>query len=619
VMSLLNLTAGQFLALLVPVCAAVIGLYLYDRSRLRRTVSTLRFYRQAARSPAFARRRRIRQPWSLLLQLASLASLICAVGELQLHRWAAQSRDHVLMIESSSWMGAGDRPAGVSLMQEARQQALSIVHALPRADRLMIMRVDRLATAVTPFTGNRVELEAAVRNTQAGSTALDLEGALELARSIRDRSQSMPGEMVFVGSGRVMSDGLSAPAAARASNFRAILVGRGAENVGIRKLAARRASDDPSTWEIGVNACNYGSDQRHVELHLNFGSQTVSSRILVMGPQSTTEASFRLTSFAGGMVEAVLTGSDDYPGDDRASIRLPRLQPLRIQVFTTRRRIWEPLMSAKSFLDPVFAEPSQYPAADAHAGLLILDGFTPPSPPAADSIAIAADAGRRGTGSAPKLIPVRWQDSHPIAAGVHDQDVLVAEGAALTIRDGEEAIGFSSAGPVLAVSQRGRFRDIRFGFHPMDAAIRNQPAIPLIFANIVHWLAPDLFQITEISALSPGLVEQEVGKKVHRSQVKVLSARGEPLPFTLTEGRLRFYVGQPASVRVTLPGRELHYVLNLPEVGDTQWIPPDGAHKGAAAPPVAPVKHDLWPWLVLLSGLGLLLEWTLYGRKPSPS
>ena len=43
-MELLNLTLAELLAFVVPLSAAVIALYFYDRSRRRRVVSTLYFW-----------------------------------------------------------------------------------------------------------------------------------------------------------------------------------------------------------------------------------------------------------------------------------------------------------------------------------------------------------------------------------------------------------------------------------------------------------------------------------------------------------------------------------------------------------------------------------------------
>src|SRR5262249_60801297 len=135
-MSLLNLTLAEFLAIFLPIAATVVALYLYDRAHQRQIVSTLRFFRQLAQSPVFTRRKKIRQPWSLVLQLVSLTLLLLAIAELRWGGSQQRSRDHVLILETSAWMNSADRPSGTSLMQLARRPALEYLRAVPARDRV---------------------------------------------------------------------------------------------------------------------------------------------------------------------------------------------------------------------------------------------------------------------------------------------------------------------------------------------------------------------------------------------------------------------------------------------------------------------------------------------------
>src|SRR3954452_20846663 len=108
-MYLLNLSLLQFLAVFGSVSAVSVALYLLDRSRRKQVVSTLRFWVSAEQPAVAARRRRINQPWSLLLQLVSMALLILAIAQLRLGSPERAGRDHVLLVDTSAWMGA---PAG---------------------------------------------------------------------------------------------------------------------------------------------------------------------------------------------------------------------------------------------------------------------------------------------------------------------------------------------------------------------------------------------------------------------------------------------------------------------------------------------------------------------------
>ena len=172
-MYFLNLSLGQFLAVFGGVAAISVALYLLDRSRRRQTVSTLRFWVAAEQPSVVARRRRIQQPWSLVLQLVSMALLLLAIAELHFGAGGPAGRDHVLILDTSAWMAAvpgsqaaapatspGTRPR--TLMDTARARALQYMRALPAADRVMVVRADALATPATVFEPDRRKIAAAI-------------------------------------------------------------------------------------------------------------------------------------------------------------------------------------------------------------------------------------------------------------------------------------------------------------------------------------------------------------------------------------------------------------------------------------------------------------------------
>jgi hypothetical protein len=68
-------------------------------------------------------------------------------------------------------------------------------------------------------------------------------------------------------------------------------------------------------------------------------------------------------------------------------------------------------------------------------------------------------------------------------------------------------------------------------------------------------------------------------------------------------------------VRVLAGDHEYMYALTLPQLWDSRWDPPPNSHRGIPRFNVV-LEHvtDIWPWLALLGGAGLLIEWLLYGR-----
>src|SRR5437868_7766576 len=168
-MYFLNLSFIQFLAVFGSISAISVALYLLDRSRRKVVVSTLRFWVAAEHPAVAARRRRIQQPWSLLLQLVSMALLVLAIGQLRLGTPAQAGRDHVIVLDTSSWMAG--RSGNRTLMDVARDRARQYLKALPASDRVMLVRADAMATPATSFEEDRKKVEAAIAGTQPGAKA----------------------------------------------------------------------------------------------------------------------------------------------------------------------------------------------------------------------------------------------------------------------------------------------------------------------------------------------------------------------------------------------------------------------------------------------------------------
>src|SRR4051812_47875348 len=218
-MYFLNLSFIQFLAVFGSISAISVALYLLDRSRRKQVVSTLRFWVAAEQPAVAARRRRIQQPWSLLLQLISMGLLILAIAQLRLGSPAQAGRDHVIVLDTSSWMAA--RSGNRTLMDVARERARQYLKALPVRDRVLLLRADGLATPATRFELDRKKIEAAIAGSQPGSTALNLDQALLFARHIQGQDGRRVGEIAFIGSGRT---GPRDPSASLPRNLRVIAI-----------------------------------------------------------------------------------------------------------------------------------------------------------------------------------------------------------------------------------------------------------------------------------------------------------------------------------------------------------------------------------------------------------
>jgi len=624
-MYFLNLSLGQFLVLFGGVSAVMIALYLLDRSRRRQVVSTLRFWNMAEQPPVVTRRKRIQQPFSLILQLLSMALLLLAIAQLRLGTPAAAPRDHVLLLETSAWMGARAAKDTRTLMEIARERALAYIKSVPSRDRIMLVRVDALATPATSFEPDRRKLARAILESQPGSTALNLEQAFAFARQVQAQGGRHGGEITLIGSGRVAETESSETKLQVPKNLRYLPIADNPENCGLRKIGLRRSSVEPDLWEIYVSARNYGTTSRTVTLALGFGPSgkqaavPVGSQQLVLPAGAEREAEFSFRTRAAGVLEARLLPHDSFPDDDRAMLELPSQEMLRVTVYSDQPDLLRPALAANPRVTAVFRSPAEYQATAQTKGaeLVILDRFRPPARPQVDSIWI--DPPAQGSPIAIRArktdVPFEtWIANHPLGAGLRTKDFRLESTSVLETSPTDIRIGEVEGGPVI-VARDGKPKIVVMGFHPGLSGMRYELATPLLFANILRWMAPRVFRRWELSAGSVGNVKMALDQDVKASDLRVQEADGKAVPFTLRGQSLDFFAGNPGTVRVLARDREYVYSLTLPQMWAARWEPPAGIRHGIPRPRVLSGDYsEIWQWLAILGATGLIVEWILYGR-----
>jgi hypothetical protein len=614
-MFLVNLTWLQLLTVLGGLSAGVVALYLWDRSKRRLTVPTLRFWQHAERAAEVKHRKRIQQPLSLLLQLLSIALLLLALAQPRLGAPGPASRDHVLLLDTSAWMSA--RSGGGTLMDQARAAAREYVRSLPAGDRAMLVRADALPTPATAFEHSRAKLEQAIADSRPGSTALNLSQALEFARQAQKLQGGARGEIVYSGAGHI-SDPPAEIGAVLTSNVRVLAAPDAAPSCGIHKVSVRRSASDPDLWEILASVQNYGAAPQTATLALSFSGSPAGSRRVTLAPLAAQDVAFQYRARTAGELEAKLFTNAAFPGDDRAELALPAQKLLNVTVYSDDPEPLRAVLMANPLVDAVFRKPSEY-APGAAGDVMILDRFNPPVQPVADSIWIQPPAG-----GAPVVVQetisnvelTSWHSEHPLAAGLRAKDVRLESAEVLVPGPGDVAVAGTEAGPVIVAHPLAP-KFVVLGFHPTHGALRYELTAPLLFANILRWMAPDIFRRRELIAGSPGTFSVDLGSEAV-SGVHVIGENQTELPYALDGGNLRFFAGTPGIVRVIAGDREMVFSLTLPELAGAKWAPPAGARRGVPrAAEAPPAFAELWPWLALAGALGLLVEWILFGRGRS--
>jgi len=608
-----NLSLLELAALFAVIGGITVALYLLSFARKQVRVSTLRFWQAAKLSAERRKRRRIDEPWSLMMQLLALACLLLAVSQ---PRWGSPEspgRDHVLLLDTSAWMAA--RSGAGTLAQAAQRRAIEWLRNLPAEDRVMVVHAGPAASPGTPFESSRTKLESAILGARPGSGALDLEQAFDLATQALRLQARRPGDIVYSGAGRVNEarpETIAVP-----PNLRVLPLPRVTRNVGLVRFWMKRGADASAGWQAYVTARNDSPVRQSVPVVFATGGAVVGTRLLELAPGAEATASFTLTTRSATWVEARLGTRDSFPEDDRAVLEVPAQPTLRIAVYTNEPDVLRPLLEADSRNQAVYRSPAEY-RPDADAGLVILDRFAPASPPLGPSLWIEPPP---NTGPIPSrafttpLSLTAWNTSHPLGAGLRTKDLRLESGVFLFPEAGDITIAQAEGKPVLA-ARPGQVKSAVLGYHPGRKAFRYELAAPLLMAHLFEWYAPEVYLRREVLAGTPGAITVDLDQATETDSVRVLNSAGEALPFTADGNSVRFFAPEPDTVRVISGSAERTVSLSLPDAGRSQWTPGAGVKSGAGSPrQSAAGPRDLWPWFAIAGVILLLVEWWIYGRK----
>jgi hypothetical protein len=608
-MFFLNLSAFEFFALFSAVSAFVVTLYLLSRARKKQVVPTLRFWIQAQQPVSNQQRRRIQQPLSLILQLLGIALLLLALAQLRLGSPTTSSRDHVLLLDTSSWMAATGPRRG-NLLDEAKSRAHAFVRALPATDRVMIVRADAVASPATGMESNRAAIAKAIDESRPGAAALNLDAAFAFAERARRLHARYAGEVVFIGANRLAENGApsSSPQGLRVINIEAPR-----SNVGLTKIGLRRSTADAEVWDTLLSIRNYGVAPQRVPVVLLFGGAPVGSRLVEAPPSKEADATFQFRTRAAGWLEARILTPDSLSEDNRALLEIPALQVLKVNVYTTEPDLLKPALAAHPQIQAVFLNPSEY-KADTDASVVVLDRFVPLALPKAATVLINPPAGRSpfSVRSTATNVPiVRWRGDHDLGAGLHTRQLRLPTASVFNLAQDDVPVAEVEAGPVIVARPKARM--IVLGFHPGHDLTRYELATPLLLANTLRWANPEVFRASETYGRTVGAVSVILNGAASESNVRVIGD-GRDLPFTMQDRTLRFFSGVPDRVRVITESGEQVHSLSLPELGTVTWEPPAGARKGLPGRFETVLSRDVWQLLAILGAACLVAEWLLYGK-----
>nr|MDQ2898636.1 hypothetical protein [Acidobacteriota bacterium] len=324
---------------------------------------------------------------------------------------------------------------------------------------------------------------------------------------------------------------------------------------------------------------------------------------------------FTHRTHAAGLLEARLIPGDAFPEDDRAVLEIPALATLKVTVYSNAPDLLRPFLESNPRVVAVFRSVAQYKPDD--SGLVILDRFRPATRPKTDTIWIDPPASESPVPVKMRVKnpqSIHWASDDLLGAGLRTRDVRLDAASVFTALPGDIHVAETESGPII-LARPGNPKMVVFGFHPALTAMKYELATPLLFANILRWIAPDTYRTLDLAVRSVGTVSVPLDATVPPGDVKVLQADGTQIPFTLQDRSLHFFSGTRGTARVIVGDHESVYSLTLPEMWETKWTPPASARRGIPSfRDRMGGSRDVWELLAVLGAVGLLAEWLLFGR-----
>lgn len=612
-MFFLNLSFLEFLAIAGTLSGLIAALYFFDRSKRKKTVSTLRFWTGGPGAEQQRRRKSVNQPWSLLLQILSILLLLLAIARLQWGLRIAENRNVVLLLDTSS--AAMGRLAGGTILDREKVLAKQYLSRVGGRERVMLVRVNALAAPASSFTTDRRELREEIDASKAGYSALSIQRALTYARQASSRASGVLDEIVYIGPERIAE-----PFAGGAPGLRVLPVPAVSDSCGIRGITVTRSEGEDS-WRAVVMIRNDGAKSRALRMTASFGVTAFSPRRVVIGPHEEIAVTYQFVANTAGKWTVRLQPRDDLPADDETSIMLPVSRRARVVVYSSREEAWRPLLSADKSLDVVYERPQQYRPHPETADVVILDRFAPQVRPQLASLWVDVPANGSPLpvqAEVANQVVSRWNSDADLGAGLHARDVSLPQSKVYQVFDKDFVAASTARGPVAVVrpvSENGEKLAV-VGFDFLAEPLRYRVTSPILFANMMRWLAPQAFRAVQLSAEPVGLGAVPLDLSEQPDQVHVTDENGRPVPFLVESGHVQFFTEAPAIVHVVTRQHEEIVSMVLPEIARYEWkVPSSVPHTVPRGSNSDVSAMDLWQVLAVLGGLGLLVEWLLFGRQ----
>jgi hypothetical protein len=508
--------------------------YLWERWRRRVPVPSLLLW-EAVREDTL-RARRFRPDLLFLLQLLLLTSLIAGLARpyWRDHDGGQASARQVFVLDTSASMQARERTR--ARFEDARNQALEELRALPADDEVMLITAARTPEVVVGFTRDHAAVEQALLQSVPTDTSGDLAVALAFAESARQRSDLPTTVDVFTDIPRSQL-----PPVLR-NSVRVFQVGESDDNLAIEGLQVYQGRfQDYRGARAYVRVENFSHRERHGFLTVRLEDQVVTRDGFTI-PARQSRA-FLVHDFPGpGRVLAQLEATDALAVDNVAYGWIRPLTHARLLLVSAPSPLVDDLhdlAAATPALDLQVVRPEDFQAEAAQqATVTIFHRVVPAVPPPVNALYIYPPADNPffpASGEASSVEVLDWNAHHAALQSLRPLASLPLQRARIiSAPDWSETLLWSRTiereFPLAFAGQHNgqRVACITFDLEAERLLSTDNVNFFLFFMNLLGWLTPEqddaaVVQTGEVYALGQ-LPAQPVRVRDPRGTIQTLPA-----------------------------------------------------------------------------------------------
>jgi hypothetical protein len=600
-----------FFAASIPV---VVVFYLLKRKRVVKLVSsTLLWQKFLSETQASAPFQRLRKNWLLILQIILLIFAVLALSRPFFATKAKPAELRVVILDTSASMQATDESP--SRFEKARAEALKWVDGLRGSDQMVVLQAGANTEVKQSATSEKAALRRALQACVCSDGPTRLIPALRMAESlVRDQRNA---EI------HLFSDG-AVPELSEFENKALPLVyhrvGKSSENLGIIALDVRSNPENAKERAIYASVANYSTNSQQTELELLLDDKLIETRPITVASNETSPQIFKAEQARDGVFTVRITGKDDLPADNQASIVSLLPKPAKVMLVSKGNRFLERALRAVPNVELVTAND----LTDTAVGfdIVVLDDIPPTVWPQGNVLAIHVINTNWFEGvtriEGPAIVD--WKSAHPVLRYVSFDNVPVAETFAVKTPNWGVSLVDAPQASMIVAGELGRQRIIWIGFDTLQSLWPYRVSFPMFVANAVDWLNPANAKNAQL-VVKPGDPFRLALTHPEKS-AQVTTPTGTTRTLDLDANANELVYGdtfKQGTYRVRLSTNEVTFCSDLLDSAESNIKPRDelqlGKYTKVTATTMQRTNMELWRTIASIGLVVLMIEWWYYHRR----